>query len=89
MVDLRDPVVDENKAKEEKKTQTLNNILGKNSLSLFREMRGGFVIEETRVMKLLLPTQNKESSLSKAAHYGLNLPESLEAFLSILGTPRC
>lgn len=52
-------------------------------------MRGGFVIEEARVMNLLFPTQDKESSLLKAAHYGLYLPESLETCLSISGTLRC
>lgn len=49
-------------------------------------MRGGSVIEEARVMKLLLPTQNKERSLLKAAHYGLYLPESLEACLYFRNT---
>ena len=55
-MDSRDPVVDKNKEKErkkkkKKKSQTLNNILKKTSLFMFREMRGVFLIEESRVME--------------------------------------
>lgn len=53
-------------------------------------MRGGSVIEEARVKKLLLPTQNKERSLLKAAQpimvYTCQNPWRP---VSILGTLRC
>lgn len=55
---------------------------------MFRKMRVGFSVEESR-RALLLPTQNKKKALLKATCYGIHLPESLQAcspFWEILDT---